>query len=147
MNEIEQKAHIFGSIFSLSNKLQVLGDAFDKNITIKQWLFIVGVSKFCEPPTVSEVANFIGYSRQNAKRIAVVLNERGYITIVKDNNDARALRITLTQKCIEYFAKRSHRELEFLDKLFTGVDAVLIRDLCRGLTKLEENIEVMMNHN
>lgn len=144
MNEAEQKAYIFASIFALSNKLQVLGDAFDENITIKQWLFILGVSKFSEPPTVSEVANFIGYSRQNAKRIAVALDERGYITITKDKNDARALRITLTQKCTEYFAKRSQRELEFLDKLFTGFDTNLTSDVYRGLIRLAENIELMM---
>jgi DNA-binding MarR family transcriptional regulator len=144
MNELEQKAYIFASIFALSNKLQVLGDAFDENITIKQWLFILGVSKFSEPPTVSEVANFIGYSRQNAKRIAVALDERGYITITKDKNDARALRITLTQKCTEYFAKRSQRELEFLDKLFTGFDTNLTSDVYRGLIRLAENIELMM---
>lgn len=147
MDEIEHKAYIFAEIFALSNKLQVLGDAFDKNITIKQWLFIVGVSKFSEPPTVTEVAKFIGYSRQNAKRLAVTLDERGYIKIVKDKNDARALRITLTQKSTEYFAKRSHRELEFLNKLFAGFDADLLHDVCRGLTRLEKNIAVMMNNN
>ncbi|MEN6389042.1 MAG: MarR family transcriptional regulator [Syntrophomonas sp.] len=144
MDELEQKAYIFAAIFAVSNKLQVLGDAFDENITIKQWLFIVGVSKFSEPPTVSEVANFIGYSRQNAKRMALALDERGYITITKDKNDARALRISLTQKSTEYFAKRSQRELEFLDKLFTGFDANLTSDVYRGLTRLAENIELMM---
>lgn len=146
MNELEQKAYIFASIFALSNKLQVLGDAFDKNITIKQWLFVVGVSKFCEPPTLSEVANFIGYSRQNAKRIAVALHERGYVEIIKDKNDARALRITLTPKCTEYFAKRSHLELEFLDKLFTGFDADITHDVYEGLTRLSKNIEVMLGN-
>ncbi len=145
MNELEQKAYIFAVIFTLSNKLQVLGDEFDKNITIKQWLFIVYVSKFSEPPTVTEVANFIGYSRQNAKRIANTLHERGYVTIIKDKNDARALRIALTQKCTEYFQRRSHRELEFLDKIFTGFDAQLTDGVYKGLSRLGENIEVIMN--
>ena len=145
MNELEEKAYIFASIFALSNKLQVLGDAFDKNITIKQWLFAVCVSKFGEPPTLSEVANFVGYSRQNAKRIAVALHERGYVTIIKDDKDARALRITLTPKCTEYFAKRSDPELEFLEKLFTGFDADLTRNVFEGLTKLGNNIEVMLS--
>ena len=146
MDELEQKAYIFGTIFALSNKLQVLGDAFDKNITIKQWLFIVGVSKFGEPPTVTEVAKFVGYSRQNAKRIAAALDERGYIKIIKDRNDARALRIILTQKCTEYFSRRSQRELEFLDRVFTGFDADVTHSVYQGLTRLEENIEVMMNN-
>lgn len=146
MNELEQKAYIFAMIFTLSNKLQVLGDEFDQNITIKQWLFMVYVSKFSKPPTVTEVANFIGYSRQNAKRIAAVLQERGYVTIVKDQNDARALRIALTQKCTDYFQKRSHRELEFLDKIFTGFDAELTNGVYKGLSRLGENIEAIMNN-
>jgi len=144
MNELQQKAYIFGTIFTLSNRLQVLGDEFDTSITTKQWLFILGVSKFEEPPTVSEVANLIGYSRQNAKRIAAALHEIGYVIISKDKNDARALRIKLTAKCIEYFKKRDKREIEFLEKIFTEFDADLINSLCKGLIRLEQNIKAMM---
>ncbi|MEQ8201036.1 MAG: MarR family transcriptional regulator [Syntrophomonadaceae bacterium] len=143
MDELEERAYIFASIFALSNKLQVLGDAFDENITIKQWLFAVCVAQFDEAPTLSEVARFIGYSRQNAKRIALALQERGYIILEKDLNDARALRITLTQQCRDYFAGRYHRELEFLDRLFAGFDPALTGEFFRGLTRLAENIERM----
>lgn len=142
MNELEQMAYIFGTIFTLSNRLQVLGDEFDKNITTKQWLFMVGVSRFKEAPTISEVANFIGYSRQNAKRIASALHETGYVTISKDRNDARALRIKLNPKCAEYFKKRDKREIEFLEKLFTGFDAELTDGVYRGLIRLEQNIKL-----
>jgi len=146
MDELEQKAYIFGTIFTLSNKLQVIGDKFDKNITIKQWLLLVTVSKFQEPPTISEVANNVGYSRQNAKRMAAALEERGFVTMTKDKNDARALRIALTPKCQEYFAGREQRELEFLKELFTGFDAELTAGFYQGLSKLEKNIETMMDH-
>jgi DNA-binding MarR family transcriptional regulator len=144
MNELEQKAYIFAVIFTLSNKLQVLGDEFDKNITIKQWLFAVGVSKFNTPPTISEVANFIGYSRQNAKRIAADLHERGYVTIVKDKSDARASRIELTSKCTGYFEKRNTREIEFLEKIFAGFEGELTHSVYEGLMKLEQNIKALM---
>jgi DNA-binding MarR family transcriptional regulator len=143
VNLLEQKAYIFGTIFTLSNRLQVLGDEFDKNITIKQWLFILGVSRFEEPPTVSEVASFIGYSRQNAKRIATALHERGYVKITKDKKDARALRIKLTSKCIEYFKKRDKREIEFLEEIFAGFDAELTHSIYKGLIRLEQNIKAM----
>jgi Transcriptional regulators len=145
MDELEQKAYIFAVIFTLSNKLQVLGDEFDKNITIKQWLFMVYVSKFSEPPTVTEVANFIGYSRQNAKRIADTLQARDYVTIIKDKKDARALRIALTPKCLDYFQSRSQRELEFLEQIFTGFDPELTEGVYKGLLKLGKNIEEMMH--
>jgi DNA-binding MarR family transcriptional regulator len=144
MDELEQKAYIFAVIFTLANKLQVLGDEFDRNITIKQWLFLVYVSKFDTPPTISEVAHFIGYSRQNAKRIADDLNKSGYVSILKDKNDARALRIELTPECIAYFKKREMREIEFLENIFTGFDADLTQSVFEGLTRLGQNIETLM---
>jgi DNA-binding MarR family transcriptional regulator len=143
MHELEQKAYIFGTIFTLSNRLQVLGDEFDKNITTKQWLFVLGVSRFEKQPTISEVANFIGYSRQNAKRIGGALQKTGYVKISKDKNDARALRIELTSKSIEYFKKRDKREIEFIEKLFTGFDNELTHSVYKGLIRLEQNIKVM----
>lgn len=146
MNELEQKAYIFGTIFSLSNKLQVIGDKFDKNITIKQWLLLVSISKFPEPPTISEVANYIGYSRQNAKRMAAALEERGFVAITKDENDARALRIALTPKCIEYFTGRNQRESEFLEEIFDGFDAELTAGFYQGLSRLAQNIETMLDY-
>jgi DNA-binding MarR family transcriptional regulator len=145
MNELEQKAYIFGSIFTLSNNLQTLGDTFDKNITVKQWLFIASAAKFSKPPILSEVAGFIGYSRQNAKRLATALEGRGFVIISKDRDDARALRISLTPKCTAYFKKREQKELEFLDELFTGLDTGLIDVLYKVLLKLEKNINKMGN--
>ncbi|MDK2981771.1 MAG: hypothetical protein PWQ55_2118 [Chloroflexota bacterium] len=146
MNELEQKAYIFAMIFTLANKLQVLGNEFDENITIKQWLFMVYVSKFDTPPTISEISDFIGYSRQNAKRIAVDLNKSGYVLILKDKNDARAIRIELTPECKEYFKKRELREIEFLENVFTGFDAELTQRVFEGFVTLENNIEALMTN-
>lgn len=147
MNELEQQSFIFGSIFVLSNRLQVLGDAFDKNITIKQWLFLASVAQFKEMPTISEVADHIGYSRQNAKRIAAALEESGFLTISKDKNDARALRIGLTVKFNDYFALRREKELEFMQNLYNGFDSELINGFYKGLVKLAANITIMENKN
>lgn len=147
MNDLEKKAFAFASIFTLSNRLQVLGDAFDKNVTIKQWLFLVCVSKFPQPPMISEVAGFIGYSRQNAKRIAQALSENGLISIARDKNDSRALRIEITQKCRDYFTGRWQKETDFLNELFTAFDAALIDGLYKGLQMLANNIEKMEKKN
>jgi DNA-binding MarR family transcriptional regulator len=143
MNELQKKAYIFATIFTLSNRLQTLGDEFDKNFTTKQWLFIVAVSRFNEPPTITEVANFIGYSRQNAKRIAADLEKAGHIMLQKDENDARALRITINPQCMEYFKKRDKREIEFLEQVFEGFDEELTNNVYEGIVKLEQNVKAM----
>jgi DNA-binding MarR family transcriptional regulator len=93
---------------------------------------------------ISELANFIGYSRQNAKRIAASLQESGYVIISKDESDARALRIELTPKCKEYFERRNKQEIDFLEKLFAGFDDDLTENVYQGLARLERNIEKIM---
>jgi DNA-binding MarR family transcriptional regulator len=144
VDDLKKQAYIFASIFNLANKLQILGDEFDKNVTTKQWLFIMSVSTFEEPPTITEAANYIGYSRQNAKRIAADLQKNGYVELAKDNNDARAQRIKLTPKCIAYFKSRDGREIEFLENLFSGFDTKLTDGFYKGITKLGQNIQEIM---
>lgn len=147
MNDLDKKAYIFGSIFTLSNRLQVLGDAFDENITIKQWLFIACIAKLDEAPTISEVAKFAGYSRQNAKRIAAALEKGGFVSIYKDKEDARILRIILMPKCKNYFASRDERELQFINELFNGFNTKSIDGLYSSLSWLAKNIEIMEREN
>ena len=49
MDKTENKnmqAYIYGGIFTLSNKLQLLGDKFDSNISTKQWFLIAVIASF-----------------------------------------------------------------------------------------------------
>lgn len=148
MDNLKEKAHIFGSIFAIANRLQVLGDQFDKNITIKQWLLLAGISESkSDTPTISEVANLIGNSRQNVKKMALILEREGFLVFLKDEEDARILRIRLTEKCAAYFKKREGRELAFLEELFSGIDSELIQALDQAITRLEANIDRMENKN
>lgn len=143
----KEKAYIFGMIFTLSNRLQVLGDKFDRNLTIKQWLLLVAIFQSeRDAPTISEVASLIGNSRQNIKKMALILERDGFITIQKDLQDARILRIRLTKKCVDYFKQREERELEFLEKLYDGFSSELIQGFANGISKLEENIYKMEKH-
>lgn len=141
MDYIEEKAHIFGGTFILANKLQVLGDKFDEILTTKQWLFLIGILKNQgSNQTISEVASFTGNSRQNAKKMAIILEKKGFITLEKDMVDARILRVQATNKCKNYLKQRENRELEFFEKLYDGFDKNLIEGLNNGITKLLENI-------
>jgi len=68
METLKKKGYIFASIFTLSNRLQVIGDKFDKDLTVKQWLLLAGIlNSGKKAPTLTEVAAIIGSSRQNVK--------------------------------------------------------------------------------
>ena len=137
---IEEKAFIFGAIFTLANRLQVLGDKFDKEITTKQWLLIASIAKHASPPTISEVAGQIGYSRQNIKKMAVILERQGYLVLQKDVHDARIIRIHITDKCRNHFKQREDSELEFLLTLFRDFDPSKLTGLYQGISHLAANL-------
>lgn len=141
MDDLKEKAYIFGSIFTLSNKLQSLGDKFDKNLTVKQWLLLAGIFKSnSNSPTISEVADLIGNSRQNVKKMVLILEKRGFVMLQKDLKDARILRISLTEKCKEYLLKREKSETEYLEQLFEDFNSDEIKALADGISKLEKSI-------
>lgn len=144
MDMLEKQGFVVATVFTLANKLQVIGDSLDEKTTIKQWLFLIAVTQFVVPPTVSEVAHFLGYSRQNAKRMAALLEERGFVRIFPDASDGRALRISVTPRCLEYFAQRKQKEIDSLSEVFAGFDDQLIDGLYRGVARLSENVGLMM---
>lgn len=136
----QMKGRIFGNLFYLANTLENLGNKIFTEITMKQWFLLVSIysSEICNP-TLSEVAKIMGYSRQNVKKIAVHLEKKGYIVFVKDQSDSRVLRISFTDKCIDYFKGREDREDAFIENLFDGLGNDEIESLLVALEKIKVN--------
>lgn len=148
MNRDEKQAYIFASMFATANRMQLLGDKLDANITIKQWLFLAAVSKSEDSaPTISEISRVAGYSRQNVKKMALILEQKGLVTIKKDESDARVSRVLLTPKCIDYFAKNDYKGVEFIDRLFNGFDERTVDCLYNGLLQLTKSITALEEEN
>lgn len=140
----ELKGKIFASLFILANRLQILGDKLDQNITVKQWLFIAMIYKFKERHfSVKELSKIMGTSHQNTMRMAKSLEESGFVLISKDESDKRIKRIALTSYCHEYFANREEKELNFLNQLFINFSAEEITQFNIYIDKMFSTIEDM----
>ncbi|WP_024345442.1 MarR family winged helix-turn-helix transcriptional regulator [Lacrimispora indolis] len=144
MNDMENKAYVFGMIFLLSNKLQILGDKMDPCLTVKQWFFLAGVLR-CESntPTLSELGAKIGSSRQNVKKIASLLEKQGFVLMEKDPEDGRVVRINLTDACVEYLKQREEMEDRFIEELFENFRPEDISLLSEMFQSLEGNVNEM----
>lgn len=151
MDKTEEKsmeAYIYGGIFALSNKLQLIGDKFDYNISTKQWFLIAIIVSFQEEaPTISMTAERIGTSRQNIKKMANILEQRGFLVIVKDKEDGRIQRLELTKHCIDYFEQRREREEKYMESLFADFDKEMLFVFFRGMKQFERNINRMEKEN
>jgi DNA-binding MarR family transcriptional regulator len=143
---IPKMAFIYGAIFSLANRMQVLGDKIDSLISTKQWFVLASVSVFSNPPpNIGDIAKLLGTSRQNIKKITVILERKGYLKLQKDPNDLRNIQLILTDKCYEYFKSREQQENEYINIIFSGIDEKMLETLSSGMAKLIENIDGMIN--
>jgi DNA-binding MarR family transcriptional regulator len=142
------EAYIYGGIFALSNKLQLIGDKLDSNISTKQWFLIAIIVSFQdEAPTISMTAERMGTSRQNIKKMASILEQRGFLVIVRDKEDGRIQRLELTEYCIDYFDQRREREEKYMESLFVDFDKEMLFVFFRGMKQFERNINRMEKEN
>jgi len=141
MQAKEMQAHIFSSFFTLSNRLQVAGDALDTQMTLKQWLLIAVLVKSEEEVlSVSELAHRMGSSRQNVMKMAQLLEKQGFLSIEKREDDKRFLEVRVTPACIAHCKSRESKEEVFIETLFSGFSAEELQQLSQSFAKLSSNI-------
>ena len=141
INSMDKRFALFGYFFAMSNRLQTVGDRFYEEITCKQFFLMICLRLFENgAPTINELSEIMGCSHQNVKSIAGKLEEKGYLEIRPDSDDARKLRIRLTSKADSLAQKYQKKELDFIDMLFTGISDEQIETTFKTLEKMEENI-------
>lgn len=141
INSMDKRFALFGYFFAMSNRLQTVGDRFYEEITCKQFFLMICLRLFENgAPTINELSEIMGCSHQNVKSIAGKLEEKGYLEIRSDSDDARKLRIRLTSKADSLAQKYQKKELDFIDMLFTGISDKQIETTFKTLEKMEENI-------
>ncbi|APC78834.1 TPA: MarR family transcriptional regulator [Clostridium botulinum] len=130
----------------MSNKLEALGNNFLGELTTKQWFFmLILMNFFKEPPTLSELALEMGTSHQNAKQIAIKLEEKGFLVVKKDTKDKRVLRLTPTNKIEKYVKLRKDKDHFFIEKFFNVLTKEEVKNIYGSFTKLLDNIKVIEN--
>ncbi|MFZ5989328.1 MAG: MarR family winged helix-turn-helix transcriptional regulator [Bacillota bacterium] len=142
MDILDKQKHIFGRLFLLSNKLQIIGDqALANEMTIRQWLMTVAVAQYKDnPPTLSEVAMIMGSSHQNVKQLAMKLKENGFLAIEKDKEDQRVIRLMLTKKSCSFWKRWQLDVKNLLTGIFKDMNKEEIEVLYNCLNKLYEGI-------
>lgn len=148
-NLFEKQAFIFGNLFLLANKLQVISDQYlaTSGLTTKQWFLIAAIQQFGDtPPTLSEVSELSGSSRQNVKQLAIKLKKNDFLRIEKDEQDTRALRLRLTKKCTSFWEQRENQDKQFITDLFSCLGETETDILSGSVQKILKRAEEMVIH-
>lgn len=144
--ENQQKA-IFNSLFIIVNKLQTLFDNHIPEVSLKQFMLLSVIRHSKEYFTFTQLGNLLGCSRQNIKKLANVLEKKGFVDIRQSPNDTRALCICPTEKVNEFFDNeflKYQRELKYLFEVYTDKEIntlfTLLMKLYSGIDNLEKRV-------
>ena len=137
----DQGKAIFSSLFIAGNRLQTLFDKTIPALSLKQFMLLSVARQSEEPLTFTQLGKLLGCSRQNIKKLADVLEKKGFITLRQSPCDTRAMCICPTEKADDYFRKdfsRYREELRYLFEVYTDGE---VETLFRLLSRLYAGIE------
>ncbi len=112
----------FGLILLVANRMQTKLDTCMGDLTLKQWHLVCMLGKMKkETINVNDLANVVGYSRQNVKKMVDILVKKEYLRLESSTTDKRAYQIHLTEKSQVYILELEKLGDELLSKIFEDV--------------------------
>lgn len=138
---MDKRLIVYANTFLVANRLQAVMDVELEEITSKQWLAIIMLGAFEEPPTLKQMAQMCSVSHQNTKQIMLKLHQKGYVDIVKDEKDGRAMRIMPLPKIQELNVKYDERSKRFIEEMFSDLTEEEITVMCRAQFKIYDRLE------
>lgn len=140
INQYTEEYVIYGMLFSLSNRIQTIGDKEFSDITMKQHFLMVALDLFVEPPTLKQMGELIGCSYQNVKRMANHLEKNGYLIIQQDKEDKRKLLLVSTGKIKQMPEEFREGSIKFMKGLYQGITREDLKITLDTLKKMDQNI-------
>ncbi|MDF2544186.1 MAG: regulatory protein MarR [Herbinix sp.] len=140
----DHKYMVYGMLFAVSNRIQTFGDEHFKDITMKQHFMMIVLELFGEKsPTLSELADAVGCSYQNIKRMAASLEKNHYVTIVEDDKDKRKRHIVMTDKLRIRGEEEKEKTQAFMEGLYLGIKDEELGHVASVLKRMEDNLKLM----
>lgn len=143
----KQRKAIFSSLFIVGNKLQTIFDNHIPQISLKQFMLLSIVRQSKEPLTFTQLGNILGCSRQNIKKLAEILEKKGFVIMQKSPHDTRAMCICPTDKVNDFFENdflKYQEELQYLFEVYTDEEIetlfILLSKMYAGIENLEKRI-------
>lgn len=145
---IPDDAMIFGLLLIISNRMDTLLERELKefDVTAKQWFLSETInSLFDFPPTLKEAANAMASSHQNVKQVAMKLQQKGLLTLVRDKKDARVTRLRMTEHSKDFWKQADLKGSAFRERMFRGMDPEEIARTRHLLERMLLNLAEMEN--
>ena len=139
--EIEQRYFLLASIGAFANQFEAEIGKHLGEITWKQYCLLNEIRRFDQSPSIAELAESLGTSRQNIKEILLKLKQKKFVILVYEDNNKKRQRIKLTEKCNEYFARYNDNVTRLVNEALQGVSSDQVQISINIINQIRMNIE------
>lgn len=109
----------FATLFSLTNKVQMHADHCLNLLTARQLMTLIAIIHLPDgAASLKNIASKLGSSKQSTKHIVEGLKKKDFIHIEPNQQDKRAINITLTRLGKEAMLADAAKGYDFFDQLF-----------------------------
>lgn len=138
---MDTRLFLVGYLNAFNNRFQAAGDSFLGSISWKQVFMLSCIGLFEQPPTIRELAEFIGCSHQNTKQLLLKLENGGFVVLAQDQEDRRKTRISLTERSGQLQIRNSELRGQYMTRLFQGITEQEITAAIALLQRLNRNLK------
>ncbi len=111
-------------------------------ITTNQWLMVIVIAAgFRSPPSIQEVADAMSTTHQNVKQIASGLERRGFMTLERDPDNRRIIRLKVTERCLALFDSRAEGDTKTILRMFESLTDDEMKALFHIIAKMESRAD------
>lgn len=144
---MDKRLIAYVNIFICANRLQAIMDSGLEDITAKQWLAVTMIDAFPEPPTLGQLSEMSGVTRQSMRQIVDRLIDKGFLEVVRDQKDGRAIRLVKTEAANHIRTKKADQNQAFVFRLFDCLTEKETAAYCSALEKLCARLNELKKEN
>lgn len=127
----------YATLFSLVNKLQIHGDKYLECLTARQFMAMTAIAHLPgDETTLNNIARKLGTSKQSAKQLITITENKGYVITVPSQQDKRAVNVKITESGKQIMLEAAEKGIFFLEGVFKDFTTEEMENLWNLLKKL-----------
>jgi DNA-binding MarR family transcriptional regulator len=136
---------LFGGVFVLANKLQVVSDKMVEGLSCKQWFLIRTILDMPSepPPTIMQIVREMDSTRQNVTKMLEKLERDGLVKWEENTSDRRSHRVRITELGRSSAKTVTENAQAFLKRLFEGIEQTELDAAGGVVLKMMNNLVAM----
>lgn len=124
-------------LFSVTNKIQMQGDKYLKDLSVRQLMVMIAILHLSDGEATNiNIARMLGTTRQSTKQIIAILEQKGFLETTPSKQDKRALNILITKLGKQALQSCSERLDVLLSEIFYDFTMKEIETLWMLLKKM-----------